>query len=180
MKALFIIALYLAIVPELAMGWIIPEPIDYEKQFRKANIVSIIQIEAISISDGLERLESYPKGRFKRIKVSFQIEAILKGEAPELQKCELVREATTDELRADHSYSDYRKLALASIANEAVHHYVADPTVGKFYMCFLTESEGGVLLPATGLAKSSYSFIEMNPPARANPEQGEQAESLKP
>lgn len=171
--------LLLAIVPQLALGWINPEPIDYQKQFSESDFVAILRIEEISLSDGLELLDSYPKGRFKRIKVSFQIEAILKGRTPNLQKCELVREATIDELRAEHSHDDFRKLALVSIADEEVHHYVAKPSVGKFYMCFLKRAEGGVLLPTTGLAKSSYSFIEVNPPTRANTNRGEQGVGLK-
>jgi hypothetical protein len=179
MKPLMVLALLVSIVPEFALGWITPEPIDYETQFSKADFVSIIQIEAISLSDGLERLDSYPKAKFKRIKVSFQIEAILKGKAPDLQICDLLRGATTEELRADHSHDDFRKIALASIANEELHHYVADPAVGKFYLCFLTESEGGILVPTTGLAKSSYSLIEMNPPAKANPNRGEHDGGLK-
>ncbi len=179
MKALIRTTLLLMIEPQFALGWIMPEPIDYEKQFRESDFVVILQIEEIRISDGFELLDSYPSGRFKRLTISFQTEATLKGAAPDLQKCELVREATIEELRKEHSPDDFRKLALASIANEEVHRYVAEPEVGKFYMCFLKRSEEGFLLPTTGLAKSSYSFIEMNPPAKANPHRGEHDGGLK-
>lgn len=182
MKAQIAIAWILACAPEFTMGWVKPDPINYEKQFRDADLVAIVRIEAVKLSEGFENLDSYPKVQFKRIRASFQIETILKGVVPETKECELVREATLEELKAEYSYGDYRKLALVSMANELVWHYVSDPQVGKFYMCFLTKSDKGILLPTTGLAKSSYSFIEVKPPARAQPKKGggEQHEPLKP
>lgn len=167
MKSVIFASALLTIVPQFADAWIRPDPIDYKRQFREADLVAIVRVEDIGILDGFEQLDSYPKAQFKRIKVSFQVETILKGEAPTPQECELMREATVKELSTHFPHNEYRRLALASAANEEIHHYISDLEAGKFYLCFLTKSTDGQWFPTTGFEKSSYSFIEVNPPARA-------------
>ena len=172
MKTLISILTVLTFIQEVSLAWIDIDPIEYEKQFRNADLVAIIRVQAITPSKGLEKLDAYPKGQFKRIKVSLQIEAILKGKKQIDEECELLRAASFKDLEAH--YKNYRQLALEVLSNEAINHYVANLGVGRSYLCFLTRSDDGLLIPTTGMAKSSYSFIEMQPPARAKIEKGEQ------
>ena len=179
MKTLILILTVFAFIQEVSLAWIDIDPIEYEKQFRNADLVAIIRFEAITSSKGFEKLDSYPEGRFKRIKASLKIEAILKGRKQVAVECELLRAASFEDLETH--YKNYRQLALESLSDEAMNHYVASPRVGMFYLCFLTRSDDGLLLiPTTGMAKSSYSFIEVKPPARAKIEKGEQGGADQP